>query len=197
MKNFFNNLKPIYQIVILDLAGGILINYILNSDILANSKISLSIILGVTLSLFITAIFNKSTKQDEQENLAKLDKVFTDYVEKLQSQTKEMQAQCQALEEQYRKHEYLLNIFPITINRRYKVYSIIREGYNASVDSDWVISGEYNNQIFCCHITRVHEQTTEDLLALVKNTKDPDKIYELDQYEEIYPNGEIDEEAAS
>ena len=63
MKKYFNGLKPVCQIVLLDLMGGIFISFILKSNILTNSKVSLSVIIGVVVGISIIAIYQKSAKQ--------------------------------------------------------------------------------------------------------------------------------------
>lgn len=191
MKQAFSGLKPVYQIVILDLLGGILISAVLKSDILTNSKISLSVIIGIVVGLLIIAIYQKSARQQQELLMEQMDARFEQYFIRIKELADRSDAEiaehCRELEEKIKVLENNIAAFPLAIALGYTVYSVIRKGLKPFYDSDWIISGEHNGQLYACHITRKDTETTRDLIELVKSTASPDDIWALDEYSEIYP----------
>ena len=191
MKKLFTNVKPVYQIVILDIIGGILINAILQSKALTNSKISISVIIGIVIALVIIAIFHKAFKEQQEELMKQMDAQFEKYFVGLKELSEQgdtvMENHCKELEEKIQMLESNITAFPFNVARGFVVFSIVRKSYQQFYDSDWVISGDYNGEIFACHITRTDEETVENLMTHVKETKNLKDIFALDQYAEIYP----------
>ena len=191
MKKLFTNITPIYQIVALNIFGGIIINEILQSDVLTNSKISLSIIIGVIIALVIISIFHKSFKEQQEDMINQMDTQFEKYFVSLKELADQgddvMEAHCKELEETVKRLENSMNTFPLAVAKEFTVYSIIRKGYQKFYDSDWVISGDFEGKLFACHITRTDEETVDGLITLIEKAESIDDIWTLDQYAEIYP----------
>lgn len=133
MKDKFMGLKPVVQIVLLDLFGGLVINGILQSHILQNSKISLAVLVGVGTLLAIIGIYHRSFRRHQEETFARMDRSFTDYFTQLkelaEDEDEKMASHCKELEDKIRIFEQRESMFPLVIAREYEIYSIIRKGF--------------------------------------------------------------------
>ena len=195
MKKAFTGLKPIYQIVILDIAGMVLLNWVMSSEILTNSKISLSVIIGViTLGLIIT-IYHRSFIKEEEKRDERLEDAFEHYYIRLKEladkENEELNAQFKELEAEIAALKAEQTIFPLPLGKKFVIHAINQTGLKPFYDSDWTIYGEYENQLFSGSITRSVDQTKSNLIELVRECSSPEEIFNnLEQYDKIYPNGE-------
>jgi hypothetical protein len=191
MKRFFFGLKPVYQIVILDLLGGFLISAVLRSNILTDSKISLSVIIGVVIGIAIIFIYQRSAKQEQESHMKRMDERFEGYFIRLKELAEHSDAEqaehCAALERETAECKQAAAMFPLAVAKGYEVYAVVRKAHKPFYDSDWLVSGEHGGELFACHITRRDDETAGNLIALIRGTESPDGIWALDEYAEIYP----------
>ena len=188
MKKITSKFKLIIAIILINSIAGIVLDSIFRSSILGQSKVSLAIIVILLGSGAILFFINKQLNiersnikteftedlREEMKNIAEIVKQF------LSSPTKAAQSNAAngiLLEQRCKYLEEYRESFPLSLSEFFTIYAINRKSISVFSHSEWLISGDYQSQLFACNIVRRDAQTYKEMFELVSDATCPDDLF--------------------
>lgn len=173
--------------------------FILTSDILHTSKYSLLVLVVAVFaagSLFaikqwVTHWETRVKEAEDEKRLSEqkarqLEQKNTELSARLAEQTSgQAQEEYLALKKKCETIEKFRNSFPLQIGEDYTIYNIIRTELTIGSHSRWMLVGEYQYQLWSCHVVRPDTQTHAGMVRKVAKTTDPSQLDNLNMSDEL------------
>lgn len=160
------------------------VSFILGEAAIAAGTLSIHIVMAICVFVLTSTNLQEAARSDLeksqlQEQLKATETKLSQAIQKASKQP-EQAADMQELQKKVNALESFRNAFPLKVSDTYAIYNIIREQLIVPAYSQWLVTGEYNNELFCVQIVRPYKQTYHEMITLSFTTREPKELLQFD-----------------